>query len=68
MTTTVRLAVDIGGTFTDAVLEVGPARHTIKVLTTPENPADAFMSSINQLIQKLASHQKTLVSLLMARL
>ena len=52
MPATVRLAVDIGGTFTDAVLEVGPARHTIKVLTTPENPADAFMRSINQLIQK----------------
>lgn len=34
----VRLAVDIGGTFTDIVLDVGPDRRTRKVLTTPSRP------------------------------
>ena len=31
---TVSLAIDIGGTFTDAVLELGKQRFTAKVLTT----------------------------------
>ncbi len=34
----VRLAVDIGGTFTDIVLDVGQDRKTRKVLTTPQRP------------------------------
>ena len=33
-----RLGVDIGGTFTDVALEVGPARYTAKVLTTAAAP------------------------------
>lgn len=37
------LAVDIGGTFTDAVLEAGDRRFTAKVLTTA-NPEDGFMA------------------------
>jgi N-methylhydantoinase A len=37
------LAVDIGGTFTDAVLEAGGRRFTAKVLTTV-NPEDGFMA------------------------
>jgi N-methylhydantoinase A len=35
--------VDIGGTFTDAVLEAGDRRFTAKVLTTA-NPEDGFMA------------------------
>jgi len=35
---TARLAVDIGGTFTDVVLERSGERATIKVLTTPGAP------------------------------
>src|ERR1700679_3221016 len=35
---TARLAVDIGGTFTDVVLERSGERATIKVLTTPAAP------------------------------
>ena len=34
----VRLAVDIGGTFTDIVLDVGQDRKTRKLLTTPQRP------------------------------
>jgi N-methylhydantoinase A/oxoprolinase/acetone carboxylase beta subunit len=30
-----RLAVDVGGTFTDVVLEQGDQQYTLKVLTTP---------------------------------
>jgi len=33
-----RLAADIGGTFTDVVVERGPDRWTAKVLTTPHAP------------------------------
>ena len=64
MTTSVRLAVDIGGTFTDAVLEAGSTRQTIKVLTTPNNPAKSFMTSINLLMQELAGHLNQEVQIL----
>ena len=45
-----RLAVDIGGTFTDVVLERDGAHHGVKVLTTPDNPADGFMAGIRQVM------------------
>ncbi len=38
-----RLAVDIGGTFTDVALERGGARWTAKVLTTPAAPERAVL-------------------------
>lgn len=39
----VRLSVDIGGTFTDIVLEADGRRFTQKVLTTPAQPEQAVM-------------------------
>jgi N-methylhydantoinase A/oxoprolinase/acetone carboxylase beta subunit/N-methylhydantoinase B/oxoprolinase/acetone carboxylase alpha subunit len=45
-----RLAVDIGGTFTDAVLETGSTRFTRKVLTTPANPAKGFMAAVEYVL------------------
>jgi N-methylhydantoinase A len=43
-----RAAVDIGGTFTDVVLEWGAARRvTAKVLTTYPNPEDGFMAGLD---------------------
>ena len=39
----VRLSADIGGTFTDIVLEAGGQRRTKKVLTTPQAPERAVM-------------------------
>lgn len=45
-----RIAIDIGGTFTDAVMQIGAARYTAKVLTTPVNPAEGFMHGIAQLL------------------
>lgn len=48
----VRLAVDIGGTFTDVVLDgaggAGPV--TTKVLTTYTDPADAVLTGIRQVL------------------
>jgi N-methylhydantoinase A len=51
-----RLAVDIGGTFTDVVLEIGdPAaggrRLTRKVLTTPRAPEAAVMDGTRAILQ-----------------
>jgi len=40
-----RLAIDIGGTFTDAVLEHDGAHTGAKVLTTPSDPAEGFMAA-----------------------
>ncbi|HYM32734.1 MAG TPA: hydantoinase/oxoprolinase family protein [Candidatus Cybelea sp.] len=41
-----RLAVDIGGTFTDIALETGGKRFTTKVLTTPNKPETGVMAAI----------------------
>ena len=43
MSTRTRLAVDIGGTFTDLVLSVGDATTSSKLLTTPDAPARAVV-------------------------
>ena len=42
----VRLAVDIGGTFTDVVVETARGRHTKKVLTTPTAPEEGVMEGM----------------------
>lgn len=49
-TSAIRIAVDIGGTFTDAVLQTGDALHTAKVLTTPHAPANGFMAAVRQVL------------------
>src|SRR5882724_11276365 len=41
-----RLAADIGGTFTDIVLETPRGRFTSKVLTTPRAPEEGVMEGI----------------------
>jgi N-methylhydantoinase A len=41
-----RLAADIGGTFTDVVLEGAGRRHSCKVLTTPRAPEEGVMAGI----------------------
>ena len=40
----IRLGVDIGGTFTDVALEVGDKRYTAKGLTTPRAPEEGVLS------------------------
>ncbi len=47
-----RLAVDIGGTFTDVVLETGAARFSTKVLTTHEAPEKGALEGIDRLLQE----------------
>lgn len=50
--TITRLAVDIGGTFTDIVLEAGEARSTLKVLTTQEAPERAILEGSGELLDQ----------------
>ncbi|MEM8950581.1 MAG: hydantoinase/oxoprolinase family protein [Pseudomonadota bacterium] len=46
-----RLAVDIGGTFTDVALEQGEKRWSIKTLTTPKAPAEGVLTGIAQTLE-----------------
>lgn len=48
----VRLAVDIGGTFTDLALETNGQRHTAKVLTTPDAPERGVMGGVTTILAK----------------
>ena len=48
----VRLGVDIGGTFTDVVLEVGQSSYSTKVLTTYVAPENAIIAGIQQVCEK----------------
>ena len=43
-----RVSADIGGTFTDIVVEDSSKKNikTIKVLSTPENPANAVFEGL----------------------
>ena len=47
----VRIGVDIGGTFTDIVLERGPERITAKVLTTPDAPEVGVREGLTQAME-----------------
>lgn len=46
-----RIGLDIGGTFTDAALEVGDRRYTSKVLTTPSAPERGAMEALEALLK-----------------
>ena len=48
----IRLGVDIGGTFTDVVLEVGKDQFSGKVLTTYAAPEDAIIDGLKQVCAK----------------
>jgi len=45
-----RLAVDIGGTFTDIVLEAHGQSWTGKVLTTPRAPEEAVVAAVEEIL------------------
>lgn len=47
-----RLGVDIGGTFTDVVLECGKSRFSTKVLTTYAAPENAIVDGMHQVCAK----------------
>ena len=48
----IRLGVDIGGTFTDVVLEKSGAQFSTKVLTTYSAPEDAIIDGMHQVCAK----------------
>ncbi|KIN70489.1 5-oxoprolinase (ATP-hydrolyzing) [Sulfitobacter noctilucae] len=48
----IRLGVDIGGTFTDVVLETGADVFSTKVLTTYAAPEDAIIDGLHQVCTK----------------
>src|SRR6202035_5830552 len=52
----VRLAVDIGGTFTDLVLDVGQDRRTRKVLTTASRPEQAVLDGMRLILADARAH------------
>ena len=58
-----RLAVDIGGTFTDVVLETAGRAHSIKLLTTPDAPERAVLDGLRAILAeaKVAAADVTLV-------
>jgi len=49
-----RIGADIGGTFTDVVLEVGTRRHSTKLLTTYDAPERAVLDGIALLLAEAA--------------
>ena len=51
-TSTTRLGVDIGGTFTDVVLEIDQKQYSTKVLTTYAAPENAIIDGMQQVCDK----------------
>jgi N-methylhydantoinase A len=49
-----RMGVDIGGTFTDIVLEAGEQQYSAKVLTTYRAPEDAIITGMKQVCDQAA--------------
>ena len=47
-----RLAVDIGGTFTDLALEANGKRTSVKVLTTPRAPEEGVLTGIAEILKE----------------
>lgn len=52
----VRLAADIGGTFTDVVLDAGGQRRTRKVLTTPAAPEEGVLEGVSLVLEDAGLH------------
>lgn len=49
---TARLGADIGGTFTDAALEIGGKRFTAKALTTHKAPDDGVIEAVSHVLEQ----------------
>src|ERR1700753_2607459 len=47
-----KLSADVGGTFTDIVLEYGTQRWTGKVLTTPASPEQGVLRGIGEILAR----------------
>ena len=59
-----RLAVDIGGTFTDVVLETGGRIESTKVLTTHAQPAAAVVQGFGEVLARAGREPKDLAVVL----
>src|SRR3954454_24842367 len=46
------LGVDVGGTFTDAVLAVGGRLVTVKAPTTPEDESEGVLNAVRAVLEK----------------
>lgn len=49
-----RLAIDIGGTFTDVVAETPAGMSSVKVLTTPHAPEQGALDGVGRLLDELS--------------
>ena len=47
---TIRIGVDIGGTFTDVALEIGERRLTAKILTTTRAQEDGVLAALRSVV------------------
>jgi N-methylhydantoinase A len=47
---TIRIGIDIGGTFTDVALEIGERRLTAKILTTTRAPEDGVLAALRSIV------------------
>ena len=53
-TSTLRIGVDTGGTFTDCIILDGSAVRILKVFSTPDDPARAIFAGVHQLLEGVA--------------
>ena len=60
MPETARLAVDIGGTFTDVALDLGGVMFTRKVLTTTQAPEEGVMAGVRAVLPEAGISAKDL--------
>ena len=51
-TTAPRLAVDVGGTFTDVAIEIGDRLITTKVLTTPSAQEEGVLTGVAKAVEE----------------
>ena len=60
----VRVGIDIGGTFTDLVLATGAGRlHLSKVSSTADDPSNAVVTGLRQLLDRLNIHPSTITEI-----
>ncbi|MHA6326338.1 hydantoinase/oxoprolinase family protein [Roseivivax sp. CAU 1753] len=50
----VRIAIDIGGTFTDVVAETADGLASVKVLTSPQSPETAALDGVDRLLARMS--------------
>ncbi|MFM8557537.1 MAG: hydantoinase/oxoprolinase N-terminal domain-containing protein, partial [Betaproteobacteria bacterium] len=59
-----RLAVDIGGTFTDLALETDHQRFSAKVLTTPRAPEEGVLNGIEQILARAELKEEAITQII----